>query len=550
MLSIKFLCSLWFASACRQVAAAGVLALALLAAAPYAAVAAEVATEVPLVVGNRTIHLFRVPFGAFSAAERAEGARHRIEKAFQVTGGGWTSVKTTGDGTMVELDGQPMFTVLPGDARKLTDETPEALANAASRTLQKAWREAQEKRDPRAASMAVIKVAAAAFVLLAVLVAILKLLQVTRGAVTARLAQHLNALSVAGLGSRLAALLLGVASRSCVLVAWLLILFAVFIFLTYGLEQFVQTRAISENLSHSLGSLLIQKLMAAANAIPNLFIAIFIFLVAWIATQVSTELFDQVTSGRLKLGMLDTHTAPATRRITNASLWLFALAMAYPYLPGSHTEAFKGLSVIVGLMVSIGASGLIGQMASGIMLVYTRALSLGDYVRIQEAEGTVTELGLLVTRLRTGLGEEVALPNALVLANLTRNFSRSRPGSGFILDTTITIGYDAPWRQVHAMLLEAAQAIPEIARDPAPYVVQTALSDFYVAYKLVVYAGADKPAARARVTSDLHASIQDVFNKNNVQIMSPHYYLDPAKPKTVPEADWYAPPATAPKRSG
>ena len=201
---------------------------------------------------------------------------------------------------------------------------------------------------------------------------------------------------------------------------------------------------------------------------------------------------------------------------------------------------------MVGLMVSIGASGLIGQMASGIMLVYTRALSLGDYVRIQEAEGTVTELGLLVTRLRTGMGEEVALPNALVLANLTRNFSRSRPGAGFILDTTITIGYDAPWRQVHAMLLEAAHAIPEIARDPEPYVVQTALSDFYVAYKLVVYAGADKPAARARVTSDLHASIQDVFNRNGVQIMSPHYYLDPAKPKTVAEADWYAPPATAP----
>ena len=157
-----------------------------------------------------------------------------------------------------------------------------------------------------------------------------------------------------------------------------------------------------------------------------------------------------------------THTAPSTRRIVNAALWLFALAMAYPYLPGAQTEAFKGLTVILGLMVSIGASGVIGQIASGVMLVYTRALSVGEYVRIQDCEGTVTELGLFVTRLRTGMGEEIALPNSVVLANVTRNFSRVAPGTGFVLDTTITIGYDVAWRQVHAMLLEAAKTIPEI----------------------------------------------------------------------------------------
>ena len=124
-----------------------------------------------------------------------------------------------------------------------------------------------------------------------------------------------------------------------------------------------------------------------------------------------SELFKQVAAGQLKLGMLDAHTAPATRHIVNASLWLFALAMAYPYLPGAQTEAFKGLSVILGIMVSIGASGLVGQVASGVILVYTRALSLGEYVRIQECEGTVTEIGLFVTRLRNGMGTEFALPN-------------------------------------------------------------------------------------------------------------------------------------------
>lgn len=510
--------------------------------------AAENSADVPLVIGNRTIHVFRVPLGAFTADERAEGARQRITTAIEGRGAGWTSVKSSDQGVMVLLDGKPMFTVANGDARKLSNETPEDIANNASRVLQQVWSEARESRDPRLVVIAAGKVVLAVFLLAAVLALIVKISRLTRSAVTTRVHTRLQSLPVAGLGSKIASLLLGIASRSCVLVAWLLSILAIFAFLTYSLEQFVLTRPIAEGLSQKLANLLILGLNSMAGSIPGLIVAIVIFLAAWIATQISSEVFNHVSTGQLNIGMLDAHTAPATRRIANASLWLFALAMAYPYLPGAQTEAFKGLSVILGLMVSIGASGLIGQVASGVILVYTRALSLGEYVRIQDCEGTVTELGLFVTRLRTGHGEEVALPNALVLANVTRNFSRVTKGSGFVLDTAITIGYDTPWRQVHAMLLEAAASIPDIAREPAPYVVQTALSDFYVAYKLVVYAGAEKPTARARVASDLNAAIQDVFNRHDVQIMSPHYQRDPATPKTVPESAWYAAPANPPEK--
>jgi small-conductance mechanosensitive channel len=193
--------------------------------------------------------------------------------------------------------------------------------------------------------------------------------------------------------------------------------------------------------------------------------------------------------------------------------------------------------------VSIGASGLVGQIASGVMLVYTYALQVGEYVRIQEFEGTVTELGIFVTRLRTGLGEEIALPNTLVLTNVTRNYSRASADRGYVLDVALTIGYDTPWRQVQAMLLAAPRGIAGILESPAPYVVQTALSDFYVAYKLVVQVDAQAPATRAQLASELHAAIQDVFNKHGVQIMSPHYVLDPKAPKIVPESDWALPPA-------
>ena len=507
------------------------------------ALAAPEAEEAALVVGHRSLVVFRAPLGAFTPTERAETARLRIERALDAPGEGWTSVRPQAPGVMVELDGQPMFLVLPGDATPNGNETAESLANIASRELQSVWREARAQRDPHANWTGLLKVALALLGLAGALYGIWRLTRWLRDVVTDALADRVEALPDAVLASRISPLLLGLASRSCVLVAWLLSLLICFLFVAFALDQFALTRAVGDGLLQAFTRLLVQGLGAVAQAVPGMFIAGLIFLLAWVGTQTSSEIFLHVASGRLKLGMLDQHTAPATRHIVNASLWLFALAMAYPYLPGSETEAFKGLSVLVGIMVSIGASGLIGQVASGVILVYTRALSVGDYVRIQDSEGTVTEIGLIVTRLRTGLGAEISLPNSLVLGNVTRNFSRASPGPGFALDTSVTIGYDTPWRQVHALLLEAAAQVDHIQRQPAPYVVQTALSDFYVAYKLVVQVDASEPDVRARVISELHGAIQDMFNRYGVPIMSPNYYEDPARPKIVPEADWYAPPA-------
>jgi len=220
--------------------------------------------------------------------------------------------------------------------------------------------------------------------------------------------------------------------------------------------------------------------------------------------------------------------------------------MAYPYLPGSGTEAFKGLSVLIGLMVSLGASSLVGQAASGLILMYTRTIRAGEYVQISGNQGTVMELGLFTTRIRTGLGEELTFPNALILGNVSRNYSRTVQGNGFILETGVTIGYDTPWRQVHAMLTEAAGRTAGIQTDPAPRVFQTALSDYYPEYRLACQVIRTGPVQRAEVLSTLHGNIQDVFNEYGVQIMSPHYLGDPAEPKIVPKEQWNPPPAEKP----
>ena len=242
-------------------------------------------------------------------------------------------------------------------------------------------------------------------------------------------------------------------------------------------------------------------------------------------------------------GWLTQETLPTTRRLVSIAIWLFALAMAYPYLPGAQTEAFKGLSVLLGLMVSLGASSVVGQGAAGLILTYTRTIRPGEYVRIGEHEGTVTEMGMFTTRIRTGLGEELTLPNSMITGAVTKNYSRSVQGRGYIVDTTVTIGYDTPWRQVEAMLVEAARRTPGILMAPAPQVFQTALSDYYPEYRLVAQARAERPRPRAEVLSHLHQNIQDVFNEHGVQIMSPHYMADPAVEKVVPPENWYAAPA-------
>jgi small-conductance mechanosensitive channel len=335
--------------------------------------------------------------------------------------------------------------------------------------------------------------------------------------------------------------------RLVLLASWLVALLATDIWLTFSLELFPYTRPWGEHLRGYVLGLLSSMLQSMIHALPGLLTVAIIFAITRFIAHVVAGFFRRVQAQHIRLGWLDEDTAPPTQRIVIFVLWLFAVAMAYPYLPGAQTEAFKGLTVLAGVMVSIGASNLVGQAASGMILMYARALRKGDYVKIGEAEGTVSELGMMATRILTGTGEEVILPNNFVVANVTRNFSREAAGRGFVVQVNATIGYSTPWRQVHAMLLEAAHRTHGILADPAPYVIQAALSDFYVEYKLVAFAGPDAPARRAIVISDLNGNVQDVFNAYGVQIMSPHYIADPAHPQVVPKERWFEAPARKPE---
>ena len=499
-----------------------------------------------IVVLNREIVTLRGSLFGISAVTRAAEGEQRIRKALRR--GGALKVETTGvaEGVLVRIDGALVFAVAPDDAEEHTLAGAQADAAAAAVRLQQVIDESRESRNLRSMlGSALVTVGAGALAL-----GLMWLLRRARRRIQDWLAGRTLAaaerLKVGGVDLVRREGVLRFEQWLLSLVFWVLALLVVYEWLSIALAQFPFTRPWGEQLNDFLFGLLSRFALAIAHAVPDLLAAALIFWLAWALTRVLRGFFLKVAAGQVRLSWLDADVASITSKLCIGAVWLFAVAMAYPYLPGSDTEAFKGLSVLVGLMLSLGASNLVGQLASGLILTYTRAFHNGEYVRVDGNEGTVVNLGAFTTRIRTGMGEELTISNSQVLGSVTRNYSRTVKGRGFIVDTTVTIGYDTPWRQVNAMLVEAARRTPGVLMDPAPHVFQVALSDFYPEYRLVCQAVPDQPRPRAEVMSLLHANIQDVCNEHGVQIMSPHYLGDPAEAKIVPRERWYEAPAKPP----
>ncbi len=504
----------------------------------------------PLMFNNRTIVVFRAMFLGHTPSERAEGAQKRIELLVDRSSGSVVTSRTIPEGIAVDIDRALVFGITPGDVDELAGATLQSTADEAVRALSLALREVQEQASIRHLLKALLLAALATLIYAAVVYGIVKANRRLSAWLSKAVREKAKTLKVAGVTVVHPMQFLKLAQRLVVVTAWVLGFFATYLWLTFTLRLFPYTRPWGEQLRGYLEGLLGSMLQGIVHAVPGLVTVVVIFAITRTLVHFLDGFFQRVETQHIHVGWLDEDTAKPTRRIITIVLWLFALVMAYPYLPGAQTDAFKGLSVLVGLMVSIGASSLVAQAASGMILVYSRALRAGEYVKIGDVEGTVIELGMFATRIHTGTGEELILPNAFVLGNTTHNYSRTVPGRGFVLQVKVTIGYSTPWRQVHAMLLEAARRTHGILSEPGPYVIQSALSDFYVEYKLVAYAGPEAPTQRALALNDLNANVQDVFNEYGVQIMSPHYLGDPQHPQVVPKERWFEPPAQTPAGKG
>ena len=501
---------------------------------------------VPVKVANRTVIVLRGPVAGYSAKERADAVMERIDQALDAEDLPAISVEESENGTRVLLGSSVMFTVLKIDTDEGAGETTQLVAQEAVKRLERAIREQREQQAPRYLATSAALAAGATLLYGVILWLLFRASRWLRRNLSAAALEHSRKLRVGGVQVLDTGSVLIFTRRMLTLATWVAAFVLATGWLTFVLDRFPYTRPWGEGLAGKLLRLLEQVVLATADAVPGLLLVAVILLVARAVIRNTVAFFRRVEDGKVDLKWIDADTARPTRRILTFVVWVFALAMAYPYLPGADTEAFKGLSVLLGVMVSIGGASVMGQAFSGLILMYIKSFRRGDYVRIGDAEGTVIELGTFTTRIRTGLGEEITLPNSSVMNTTTKNYSRAIRGTGFVLDTVVTIGYSTPWRQVHAMLEEAARRTADIAREPEPLVRQTALSDFYVEYRLLAYTPVARPAQRADVRNRLYASIQDVFNEHSVQIMSPHYMTDPTRPQVVPQDQWHAAPAPAP----
>ncbi len=331
------------------------------------------------------------------------------------------------------------------------------------------------------------------------------------------------------------------------LIAVFLVAMAIYVYVIFALERFSATEQEGVRLSHFLVGLLEQIGLSIVNAVPGIVTVVVIFLLTRATQSFVANLFRAVQSGRVSMPGLHEETVGATRRLVSIGIWALGITFAYPYIPGSQSEVFKGLSVLLGFMVTLGSSGIVNQLMSGVIVVYTRSLHKGDFVKIGDTMGLVLSIDALSVRVATVRNEEVTIPNAVVVSSVIVNYTTRLSGRPSSVSACVTIGYDAPWRQVKAMLEVAAQRTPHVVDQPAPLVLQTSLSDFYIEYQLVV--PIDRPDLHPHVQSDLHANIVDVFNEHGVQILSPHFMGQPAQPVVVPKENWHAAPAgrAAPK---
>lgn len=270
--------------------------------------------------------------------------------------------------------------------------------------------------------------------------------------------------------------------------------------------------------------------------IPNLFTIFVIWLAVKYLVRLVRYLASEIQSERLKIGGFYADWAMPTFHIVRFLLYAFMIAMIYPYLPGSKSGVFQGISVFVGLIVSLGSSTVIGNIIAGLVITYMRPFKLGNRIKLNDTTGNVIEKTPLVTRIRTPKNEVVTIPNSFIMSSHTVNFSQSARDYGLIIHSEVSIGYDIPWRKTHQLLIEAALNTPGVVDDPRPFVLETSLQDYYPVYQVNAYI---KDANQlAQVYSDLHQNIQDRFNEEGIEIMSPHYIATrDGSETTIPKDD-------------
>jgi small-conductance mechanosensitive channel len=489
--------------------------------------------------------LFRVRgISALPAAERAARiAAHIVDLADDpAVRSEDLRVVASGDYLTIVASDRPVVTLIEADA-ELERVSLRALADVYRSRIARAIEEYRTARTPEHLLQSGLRTVLATLALVLAIGLVLWLARRIDTLVERRFHRRIKSLEIQSFEFVRAEHIWGALRALLRAVSTLTILAFGFFYLGYVLALFPWTRAYAHHLLRfALGPLSTIGGAVVTN-IPNLIFLAILFFIVRFALRMTHLFFDAVKRGTVNLAGFDPEWADPTYKIARLTVVAFGLIVAYPYIPGSQSAAFKGVSLFLGVVFSLGSSSAISNIIAGYTMTYRRAFRLGDRVKIGETIGDVIEMRLQVTHLRSLKNEEVIVPNSQILNNEIVNFSSLAKEQGLILHTTVGIGYEVPWRQVEAMLLIAVERTPGLLKEPAPFVLHRKLGDFAVEYE--VNAHCHDAHAMMPLYTALHRNILDLFNEYGVQIMTPSYESDPQQLKVVPKDQWYTAPAVS-----
>ncbi|MDJ0898518.1 MAG: mechanosensitive ion channel family protein [Xenococcus sp. MO_188.B8] len=492
----------------------------------------------PVLLADETLFVIQSNVGSFSSEERAQTITNRLEKIAEDTSVNLNLLRIQEQEatTNIVIGNKILVTLTEADA-KAAQITRTKLANEYLAKIKDSLQIYREERSTKYLIRSAIYTVIATVILVLIQLILNKIFPRIYRLLDSWRETRIPSLRIENVELVRASRLTDLLIRLVQLIRWMVVLFVLYVYFPLVFSFFPWTKQLGKNLFDYLFSAFEQVLQAFIDYLPNLFVLGVIVLFTYYIIRFVKLIFGEIERGDISFPGFYQEWAAPTYKLSFFLIFALAVVVAFPYLPGSGSPAFQGVSLFLGLLLSLGSTAAVANIVGGVILIYTRAFEVGDRVQIGDAVGDIVEKTLLVTRLRTPKNMVITMPNSTVLNSNVVNFSatiRQPDTPPLILPTTITLGYDVPWRKVHQVLLEAAAATPHILREPAPFILQTSLDDFYVSYELNAYT--DDALMMADIYSQLHQNIQDKCNEADIEILSPHYSaIRDGHQTTIPE---------------
>lgn len=479
---------------------------------------------VTVVLGDQTLFVIKAGVGSFSASERSQAVTNRIETMAKDLTVPVNSLKISDQPSTTDIlsGDKVIFTITDGDA-KAAGKTRQELANEYLPKISNTIIQYRQERSLKNILFGVLYTVISTLALWLIFKILNQIFQKIFNGISNWQARSIPAVRIQNFELLPASRITYILNNIIKTIRLVLVLGILYIYVTLILSFFPWTKQISTNILNYFFLALESAIEGLVAYLPKFIALAIIIICAYYIIKFIRPVFRELGNGNLSLPGFYPEWAEPTFKLALFLIIALALVVALPFLPGFGSPAFQGISVFLGVLLSLGSSAAVANIVAGVILIYTRAFRVGDRIKINDAIGEIVEKSLFVTRIRTIKNVVITIPNGTVLTSQIINYSAlaEDPNYYLILHTTVTLGYDLPWRKIHQVLIDAALATSYILTEPVPFILQTSLDDFYVSYEINAYT--NQPALMARIYSELHQNIQDKCNEADIEILSPHY---------------------------